>query len=95
MGLPDHAYSFLSSAALRYGPALDSLVSGRPPAMRGITSSPKTVYRIDVECGAARKFDRVVGLKLVQLLEQSLPEICNRHFSAKFDFHAVPPKAST
>ena len=41
MRLFDHAHSFLSSAALRYGPMLYSFVKGRPPAMRGITSSPK------------------------------------------------------
>jgi hypothetical protein len=35
------AHSFLSSAALRYGPILYSFVKGRPPATRGITSSPK------------------------------------------------------
>src|SRR5271165_6268294 len=40
MRLPNHDHSLFSSAALRYGPMLYSFVKGRPPATRGITSSP-------------------------------------------------------
>jgi hypothetical protein len=42
---------------------------------------------IDVERGAARKLNGVLGLKLVELLEQRLPNIGNGHLTSNPDFH--------
>ena len=47
MGSPDHAYSFLSSAALRYGPALIAS-SGAARLPYGDNIIAETVYGIDV-----------------------------------------------
>jgi hypothetical protein len=47
----------------------------------------EAVGRIDVKCGAAGEFHRIFDLKLVQLLEQDLPNVGNSHLAANPDFH--------
>jgi len=48
----------------------------------------ETVRGVDVERSATRVLNGVFGLKLVELLKQSLPNVGNSHFASETDFHA-------
>ena len=47
----------------------------------------ETIRGVDVERRAARKLNRIFGLKLVELLEKRLPEIGDGHLPFNSDFH--------
>jgi hypothetical protein len=47
----------------------------------------ETVRGIDVERGAAGELNRIFGFKLVELLEERLPDIGNGHLTSNLDFH--------
>ena len=80
-----------------FDPPLIRRASVRPCAVKGPKLMParhtgrdilaEAVRGIDVKRGAAGELNRVFGLKLVELLEERLPDIGNGHLTSNFDFH--------
>ena len=47
----------------------------------------ESIRGIDVERGAAGELNRVFDFKLMELLEERLPDIGNGHLTSNSDFH--------
>ena len=47
----------------------------------------ETIRGIDVERGTTGELNRIFSLKLVELLEERLPDIGNGHLTSNPDFH--------